>query len=333
MHLRNKSKVTAPVLSVVLASVALTITPARAQVTIDDFGTATVEGLVGSYTLAESFDASGSDKLVVTISMERDRGDPATRIVGVTYNGVDMIEVIQFKDSTNYEPPGIGPAAIFYLDDPGPAGPIVAVGSAKMNSAHGAWLALSGTAPGVGPSNGSLGTSTSITTTADSSIVIAHNHVNEGTVPAAEEPLIALFSSNARYSEAAAGYQIVEGAGTTVTPTFTAGRTPVTVAAAFEAPGGAEELFDRGDVNADGTTNIADAIALLGHLFSGGAPPVCPDTADANDDGRLNIADAIAILGHLFGGAGPLPAPSGACGPDPTDDALGACNYPPANCR
>ncbi len=42
--------------------------------------------------------------------------------------------------------------------------------------------------------------------------------------------------------------------------------------------------------------------------------------------------DAIAILGHLFGGAGDLPAPFGACGSDPTDDALPKCEYPPENC-
>ena len=39
--------------------------------------------------------------------------------------------------------------------------------------------------------------------------------------------------------------------------------------------------------------------------------------------------DAITVLGHLFGGAGPLRAPSGACGPDPTPDALGCESYPP----
>jgi hypothetical protein len=41
------------------------------------------------------------------------------------------------------------------------------------------------------------------------------------------------------------------------------------------------------------------------------------------DDGKLNIADAIAILSHLFAGAGPLP-PFGSCGigPTTTDDTL-----------
>jgi len=96
-----------------------------------------------------------------------------------------------------------------------------------------------------------------------------------------------------------------------------------------DAGPGPQELFQRGDVNADGGTNIADAIALLGHLFGGAPQPGCPDAADGNDDGRMNIADAIAILGYLFGGAGDLPTPSGACGPDPTEDTLPPCSFPP----
>ncbi len=85
--------------------------------------------------------------------------------------------------------------------------------------------------------------------------------------------------------------------------------------------------FMRGDVNADGTVNIADAITVLGVLFGGGIAPSCEKTADANDDGTLDIADAIAILSHLFAGSGPLPQPFGACGKDPTSDGLGCRTY------
>jgi hypothetical protein len=92
------------------------------------------------------------------------------------------------------------------------------------------------------------------------------------------------------------------------------------------------ELFRRGDANADGTLNIADAIYTLGFLFGGQAAPVCRDAADANDDGAVNIADAISILGHLFGGAGPLKPPFGTCGEDPTADTLPACGYPREKC-
>ncbi len=94
---------------------------------------------------------------------------------------------------------------------------------------------------------------------------------------------------------------------------------------------GGEPRFMRGDSNADGTVNIADAIYVLGFLFGGEEPPPCRDAGDANDDGAINIADAIATLGHLFGGEGNLPAPFGVCGTDPTGDGLDCQSFPPCS--
>ena len=95
-------------------------------------------------------------------------------------------------------------------------------------------------------------------------------------------------------------------------PTFEPGS--VTVVDAVE--------FLRGDSNQDGVSDIADMIFLLASLFeAGSAPPNCEDAADMNDDGVLDIADAVAGLSALFAG-GSIPAPSGACGVDPTADAL-----------
>lgn len=93
--------------------------------------------------------------------------------------------------------------------------------------------------------------------------------------------------------------------------------------------------FRRGDCNADGTFNIADAIVNLSTLFPApGAPPttpVCADACDANDDGLLNIADAIATLSELFpgmSGPAPLPAPGSMnCGIDPSPDVLDCLGY------
>ncbi|MEM7262821.1 MAG: VCBS repeat-containing protein [Planctomycetota bacterium] len=82
------------------------------------------------------------------------------------------------------------------------------------------------------------------------------------------------------------------------------------------------EEFDRGDCNTDGAFDIADAISLLGVLFTSGGSFDCDDACDANDDGELDIADAVAALSSLFSGAGPLAAPHMSCGVDPTDDAL-----------
>lgn len=90
--------------------------------------------------------------------------------------------------------------------------------------------------------------------------------------------------------------------------------------------------FVRGDTNADGMFNIADMINLLGVLFPSGSPTnfPCEDAGDTNDDGMLNIADAINGLGVLFPSGSPamIPAPFGACGQDPTDDALGCDSFP-----
>ena len=85
------------------------------------------------------------------------------------------------------------------------------------------------------------------------------------------------------------------------------------------------ETFRRGDGNADGALNIADPVATLNFLFSGGAGPPCEDAADANDTGVLDITDAVFTLNFLFlGGAPPLPPGPSECGRDPTLDRL-AC--------
>jgi len=46
--------------------------------------------------------------------------------------------------------------------------------------------------------------------------------------------------------------------------------------------------FIRGDANADGRSDLSDAVALLGYLFLGGANVPCDQAADADDSGDLN---------------------------------------------
>ena len=97
-----------------------------------------------------------------------------------------------------------------------------------------------------------------------------------------------------------------------------------------ECEGPAETTFKRGDANADGKLDIADAVRVLGYLFGGGATQLdCLEAADANDDAMVNIADAVKILGHLFAGTGPLPPPFADCGVDPTADGLGCERFKP----
>ncbi|MEM7263068.1 MAG: dockerin type I repeat-containing protein [Planctomycetota bacterium] len=80
--------------------------------------------------------------------------------------------------------------------------------------------------------------------------------------------------------------------------------------------------FVRGDPNLDGSLNIADAIAVLAHLFDG-APLTCDDAIDVNDDGSKDVSDAITILTHLFSSGAAPSAPHPDCGADPTADGLG----------
>ncbi len=88
-------------------------------------------------------------------------------------------------------------------------------------------------------------------------------------------------------------------------------------------------VYRRGDFDADGATNVNDAVALLNHLFRSAAAPPCAKAADTNDDGRLDLADAMTLLLHLFAGNGPLPQPSAGCGIDPTPDGLSCDHHAP----
>jgi hypothetical protein len=101
--------------------------------------------------------------------------------------------------------------------------------------------------------------------------------------------------------------------------------------------------FVRGDVDANGAINLADAIRTLNYLFLGSSEPECLDAADFDDSGGANptISDAIGLLNWLFlGGRDPArPTPStavyaaGDCGVDPTDDDLMGCRRPPQKCQ
>ncbi|MGE4632607.1 MAG: proprotein convertase P-domain-containing protein, partial [Planctomycetota bacterium] len=81
-------------------------------------------------------------------------------------------------------------------------------------------------------------------------------------------------------------------------------------------------LMRRGDCNADGQLNIADAIAALSLLFLGSGDPPCADACDVNDDGQIDIADPVYQLDWLFGRRETLPPPYPNCGNDPTADSI-----------
>jgi CotH protein/lamin tail-like protein len=87
--------------------------------------------------------------------------------------------------------------------------------------------------------------------------------------------------------------------------------------------------FRRGDANADGQRDIADAIHILFFLFGGGADLACSKSADVDDSGALDLTDPVALLDFLFlEGAQPA-EPFAACGPDPTADELLCVSFDP----
>lgn len=88
-------------------------------------------------------------------------------------------------------------------------------------------------------------------------------------------------------------------------------------------------VFRRGDANADGSRDVADAVFVLSYLFSGGArPPPCEKAADVDDTGTVDVTDAVYLLNFLFSGGTEPGAPFAACGPDPTVDELSCVAFP-----
>lgn len=64
--------------------------------------------------------------------------------------------------------------------------------------------------------------------------------------------------------------------------------------------------FVHGDVNADGTITISDAIYLINHLFRNGVPPRPFETGDVNCDNQTSVSDVVYLINYLFRN-GPLP--------------------------
>ena len=86
--------------------------------------------------------------------------------------------------------------------------------------------------------------------------------------------------------------------------------------------------FQRGDVNADSVTNLADGVAVLEFVFGRSPAPACPRSADADDSGRVNVVDAVHILRFVVG-RGPAPAsPFPKCDRDATPDTLKCRSFP-----
>ncbi len=83
--------------------------------------------------------------------------------------------------------------------------------------------------------------------------------------------------------------------------------------------------FLRGDPNRDGTVNLADGIAILQYLFSGGAL-ACADAGDLDDGGAIDVADAVAVFAYLFQGGTSPSAPFPLAGGDSPSSDPYDCN-------
>ncbi|MBN1443190.1 MAG: hypothetical protein JXA90_10800 [Planctomycetes bacterium] len=95
-----------------------------------------------------------------------------------------------------------------------------------------------------------------------------------------------------------------------------------------------EALFVRGDANADGRTNISDALAILFYLFLGRTSLPCRDALDVDDTSAIDLADAIHLLTYLFSAGAPPAEPFAACGTDATpDDGIPCVSFDPCGAR
>lgn len=248
------------------AVIAITATSSMAAIVVESSAYSTEEQ--GNYianpeTLTWSagsfrgFSLSGADKLVVTFGMRHSGTPAAAAISNVTYNGQAMSEAVGTGVNDPYE------SAIWYLDNPGTTtGDLVADMARGYGAAATLW-SLSGTAYSVGDTGSSAGSnSTSLTTTAANSLVIAHATVEgDPDVPVAQSPLTGEHGFNVLYDDPGGrnhsigtGYQTVASSGTGLTPTFDIGDT--TVAAEFTS-----------FVIPEPTTALLAAFGLLGVLF------------------------------------------------------------------
>jgi len=145
------------VLSMAVAILAITAAPASAEIVIDGF-----DNWIGGNPVPGTFDASGSDKLVVIVTGEHGFNQTANGYInGVTYDGVAMVELINRTTIKKVaDDPGTPEDetvlvddtwnAIYYLDNPGSvytAGSIEASVSSRGSMTV---LGLSGTALGAG---------------------------------------------------------------------------------------------------------------------------------------------------------------------------------------
>jgi hypothetical protein len=67
--------------------------------------------------------------------------------------------------------------------------------------------------------------------------------------------------------------------------------------------------FIPGDVNADGSVNVGDVVALVDYLYRNGSPPQPWAAGDTNCDGQVNVGDVVYLVEYLYRGGPPPGCP------------------------
>src|SRR5512142_1302592 len=89
----------------------------------------------------------------------------------------------------------------------------------------------------------------------------------------------------------------------------------------------ADTKFIRGDANADGKKDIADAIQIVYFVALSGPASTCQKAADLDDNGAIELSDAVYFLNWYFLNKTAPKAPFPACGTDPTADSLTCVSF------
>lgn len=100
---------------------------------------------------------------------------------------------------------------------------------------------------------------------------------------------------------------------------------PVQLPGVISFPAPPEVPFVRGDLDENGNLDVADALGVLGFLFSGAAL-TCAETADVDASGGIDVADAVALLSYLFVSGSPPAFPFPNCSSYPMSP-LGCVAY------
>lgn len=59
--------------------------------------------------------------------------------------------------------------------------------------------------------------------------------------------------------------------------------------------------YIKGDVNADGEVDVADAVCIVNHIIGKFVPIFIEPAADVNNDNEIDIADAVCIVNYIIG--------------------------------